>query len=283
MIDVVMANIARIRATILVAILFTVFAAIASAQTSAPATQYQPPKTPDGQPNLQGIWEVRNTANADLEDHGPRLIGDHKSARAFVAAGLSVVEGKTIPYRPEALAKRKENATKQETADPMSQCYMAGVPRMMYLPLPFQIFQNKNYVSIISEYTHNYRIIYVNGSKHVEGIEFWMGDSRGHWEGNTLVVDVIGFTDRTWLDMAGNYHSPDMHVVERFTPIDADTLQYEATIEDPTVYTRPWKISMPIYRVKPAERTSILEYECANLQEEAAGTWVDPPEEPPAK
>ena len=279
----VVALITRIGGVAVLGAVFTAFVTVAAAQTPAPGAAYQPPKTADGQPNLQGIWQVRNSANGDLEDHGARLIGDRKSARAFVPAGISVVEGKTLPYRPEAMGKKNENAANQETADPMAQCYMAGVPRVMYLPLPFQIFQTKDYVAIISEYTHNYRIIYVNGTKHVEGIEFWMGDSRGHWEGNTLVVDVIGFTDRTWLDMAGNYHSPDMHVVERYTPIDRDTLQYEATIEDPKIFTRPWKMSMPILRVKPSERTSILEYECANLQEEASGAWVDPPDEPPAK
>jgi hypothetical protein len=237
------------------------------------------PRTPDGKPDLQGIWQVRNTAWANILDHGATL-GDANSARTGIMGGLSVVEGGEIPYLPAALKKMQENRANAATLDPVSKCYMPGTPRVMYLPFPFQIFQTPKYIAITSEYSHTYRVIYTDGSKHIEGIEFWMGDSRGRWEGDTLVVDVRNFNDRTWFDMAGNHHSEALRLVERFTRTDADTLMYEVTVEDPKTFSRPWKMSMPIYRHKPAERDRLLEYECAVLLEEAAGTFIDLPEDP---
>ena len=242
---------------------------------------FNPPRLPDGKPDLNGIWQARNTAYADLEDHPARLLGDRRSARLFVPAGLSVVEGRRIPYQTAALAKRRENAAKQEMADPMARCAMAGVPRSMYLQLPFEIAQTAQVIGIISEYSHSERIVAMDGTRHPERINFWMGDSRGHWEGTTLVIDVTNFNDNTWLDMAGNFHSDALHVVERLTMIDADTLQYEATMDDPKVFTRPWKISMPIYRVKPAERPELFEDECVGMLLEGEGIMINPSEEPP--
>jgi hypothetical protein len=242
------------------------------------AQAYAPPRTPDGQPDLQGIWQTRNSAYGDLLDHEARLGAPAVKEMPFlvgpgIPAGKGVVEGNEIPYLPAAAAKKKENFDRRYTADPLARCYMPGVPRAAYLPYPFQIVQTKNYVAIIYEFAHTYRIVYTNGSPHVAGIEFWMGDSRGRWDGNTLVVDVTNFNDRTWFDMAGNHHSEELHVVERYTRVDPDTLQYEATIEDPKVFTKPWKISMPIYRLKPAERDRLLEYDCAVLAEEHLGTF----------
>jgi hypothetical protein len=255
-----------------------------TAQTGAAATAaFIPPLLRDGKPDLNGIWESRNTAYADLEDHPARLIGDHKNARLFVPAGISVVEGRQIPYKPEALAKRKANAANQERLDPMTSCSMPGVPRQMYLNLPFEIAQSSKFIGIISEYSHSERIVAMDGSKHLDGIDFWMGDSRGRWEGATLVIDSTDFNDKTWLDMSGNYHSDALHVVERLTLVDADTIQYEATLEDPNVYTRPWKISMPLYRAKKAERPELLEYECVGMLLEDAGIQVIPSNDPPAK
>ena len=250
---------------------------------SAAGPPFTPPRLPDGSPDFNGIWQVRNSAYADLEDHPARLLGDHKSARLFVPAGLSVVEGRQIPYQPSALAKRQENAAKQELLDPMARCAMAGVPRAMYLNLPFEIAQTSKFIGIISEYSHSERIVHMDGSKHPEGIEFWMGDSRGRWDGATLVIDSSNFNDKTWFDMSGNFHSNALHVVERLTLLDADTLQYEATIEDGNVFTRPWKISMPVYRVQAAERPELLEDECVGMLMEDAGIMVNPSEEPPVK
>jgi hypothetical protein len=234
----------------------------AQAAAASPAI----PRLPDGKPNLQGIWQVRNRAAYDLEDH---------PARFGMPAGASVVEGGTIPYQPWALAKRNENFANRETADPLSKCYMAGVPRVMYLPFPVQIVQNARRVSLLFEWSQNYRLIYTDGSKGPEGIEFWMGDSRGHWEGDTLVVHVTDHNDKTWFDMAGNFHSEAMQLIERFTLRDANILDYQVTVTDPKVFTRPWTMRMALYR--DLEMSRVLEYDCQAEKEEANGAF---PREP---
>jgi hypothetical protein len=210
-------------------------------------------RMPDGKPNLSGIWQAMNTAAWDIQDHSPSL---------GVPAGIGVVEGGEVPYRPEALKRRQENYARRETADPETKCSLPGVPRITYMPYPFQIFQTQNQVAIAYEYVHADRMIYTDGTTHPKGhIDWWMGDSRGHWEGDTLVVDVIDFNDQTWFDRAGNFHSEALHVVERYTPISRDVMTYEVTIEDPKVFTRAWKMSMPLYRHQ--EKTfRVLEYEC---------------------
>ena len=210
-----------------------------AAQNSATAS-YTPPRTRDGQPDLQGIWQVLNTAAWDLEDH---------SARLGVPAGRGVVEGGAIPYQPWALAKRQDNFQNRATLDPETTCFVAGVPRMTYMPYPFRIVQQRDKVTILYEYLGAVRFLYMNGNPHPKGpIEWFMGDSRARWEGNTLVVDVVHFTSQTWLDRAGNFLSDALHVVERYTPTGPDHLLYEVTLEDPKVFTRPWKMSMPLYR-----------------------------------
>lgn len=216
------------------------------------AQAYTPPRTWDGQPDLQGVWQVLNTAAWNIQDHHAQL---------GIPAGRSVVEGNDLPYQPSALAKRDENRANRLTADPETKCYQPGVPRVTYMPFPFRIVQAPEQVTIFYEYIHAVRNIYMN-SKHPEGpIEWWMGDSRGRWEGNTLVVDVVHFTDQTWLDRSGNFHSEVLHVVERYTRTGPDHMLYEATIEDPKVFSRPWKMSMPLYRRQEAN-IELLEYEC---------------------
>jgi hypothetical protein len=234
------------------------------------------PRTPDGKPNLQGIWQVRNRAAYDLQDH---------PARFGMPAGKGVVEGGEIPYQPSAKAKKLENFTNRQTADPLASCYMPGIPRIMYMEFPFQIFQTPEHIAITFEWSSVFRIIYTNGKAARTGVDFWMGDSRGRWEGDTLVVDVVNHNDRTWFDMAGNFHSDAMRLVERYTLLDADTIQYEVTIQDPKVFTKPWKISMPLYRQKNMDR--ILEYQCQAEAEEANGaferdprTWYPQPAQP---
>ena len=235
------------------------------------------PRTAEGRPNLQGIWQVRNRASYGLEDH---------HARAGMPAGRSVVEGGEIPYQPWAAAKRTENYLNRQMADPLSKCLMPGVPRIMYLEFPFHIFQTRDHVAMTFEWSQLYRLIYTDGKppKH-PGVDSWMGDSRGRWEGDTLVVNVTNQNDRTWFDMAGNFHSEAMRLVERYTMLDPDTIQYEVTVEDPKVFTRPWKISMPLYRHKDLDR--ILEYQCQAEIEEANGdferdprTWFPEPGHP---
>ena len=231
-------------------------------QTASPAARtYSPPRTTLGQPDLQGVWQVVNTAAWDIQDHsGQRFPG--LPARFSVPAGQGVVDGNDIPYQPWALARKQENYKNRFTADPEANCYLPGVPRITYMPHPFQIFQFADRVVILYEYLHATREIYTDGSRHPDiPAEFWLGDSRGRWEGNTLVVDVTLFTGETWFDRAGNFHSTDLHVVERYTRTGPDHLLYEATIEDPKVFTRPWKISMPVYR-RQERNMQLLEFEC---------------------
>jgi hypothetical protein len=213
------------------------------------------------QPDFSGIWQALNTAAWDLEDHAGEL---------GAPPGLSVVEGGEIPYRPDALAKRRENRANRKSADPTeAQCFLPGVPRATYMPHPFKIVQTPKAIAFLYEFAHATRHVALDGSPHPDGLpDAWMGDSRGRWEGNTLVVDVRNFNDQTWFDHAGNYHSDALHVVERYTPSGANHIQYEAAIEDPKVFTRAWKIAMPLYRrIEPNART--LEYECVfYLQEE---------------
>jgi hypothetical protein len=235
--------------------LLTVVSAAGQAGASA---DYRAPRTTDGRPDLNGVWQVLNTAAWDVQDH---------SARAGVPAGQGVVDGNEIPYQDWALAKRKENFERAATADPLVECFLPGVPRATYLPFPFQIAQTPSAIAMLYEWSRTTRIIYTDGSRHPEGLEFWMGDSRGRWEGETLVVDVTNFNGKTWFDKAGNFHSDALHAVERYTRTGPDHLQYEITIEDPKVFTRPWKMSMPLYR--RAEKTvKILEYECLEYLQE---------------
>jgi hypothetical protein len=210
------------------------------------------PRTPDGKPDLSGVWQVLNTASWNIEPHG---------ASKEIPAGQGVVEGGEIPYQPWALKKRDENFQNRATADPESKCYLPGVPRITYMPYPFRIVQTPKQISILYEYVHAVRNIHMD-SNHPEGpIEWWMGDSRGRWDGDALVVDVVHFNDQTWFDRAGNFHSEALHLVERYTPIDAAHINYEVSVEDPKVFTRPWKMSMPLYkRLEPD--VQVLEYEC---------------------
>ena len=225
------------------------------------ARTYSPPKNSHGQTNLQGVWQAVNTAAWDIQDHpGQRFPG--LPARFSVPAGQGVVEGGEIPYQPWALEQKRKNYESRMTADPEAQCYLPGVPRITYMPYPFQIFQFPDRVVFLYEYLHTTREIFTDGSRHPDiPVDFWMGDSRGRWEGNTLVVDVTLFNDQTWFDRAGNFHSGDLHVVERYTPTGPDHLRYEVTIEDPKVFTRPWKMQMPLYR-RQEQNSQLLEYEC---------------------
>lgn len=217
------------------------------------------PRMADGRPDLRGVWQALNTANWDIQDHGAEL---------GVPAGQGVVKGNELPYLPEALAQRWENYENRVTEDPEAKCFMVGVPRITYLPYPFQIVQTADQVTILYEYAHVFRNIYID-SEHPPGpIQWWMGDSRAHWEGDTLIVDVVHFTDQTWFDRSGNFHSEDLHVVERYTLTGPDHMRYETTIEDPKVFSRPWTMSMPLYRRQESD-VQILEYECGAYIEEA--------------
>ncbi len=239
--------------------LFSLVAISSAARGQAPASVS---RTADGKPDLSGIWQAVNTAAWDIQDH---------QAQKGVPAGIGVVEGNEIPYQPWAAAKKKENYEKRMTADPETKCYLPGVPRITYMPYPFQIFQDSAQVTILYEYVHATRYIFM-GSQHPPGhIDWWMGDSRGRWEGDTLVVDLVDFNDETWFDRAGNFHSDALHLVERYTPMGPDHINYEVTIEDPKVFTRPWKMSMILYRHKE-KNLQLLEYECYGFDNEFHAT-----------
>lgn len=241
--------------TALIGAFLSIPAAPANAQTNAPS-----PRTP-GRPNLQGIWQVLNTAAWDIQDHAARL---------GVPAGQGVVVGNELPYKPEALAKKRANFENRATADPETKGYLPGVPRIMYMPFPFQILQTPDHVVMVFEYDRGVRTIFTNGTPHPRGpITWWMGDSRGRYEGNTLVVDAVYFTDQTWLDRAGNFHSDALHLIERFTPNGPDHIDYEVTVEDPNVFTRPWTMRMVLYRRKEPN-VRVLEYDPGRLMDEAA-------------
>jgi hypothetical protein len=241
-----------------IAVLVSVAATAFGQNRRTPPSGSEGARMPQRKPDLNGIWQVLTTAAVDIQDH---------EAQLNLPAGLGVVEGHDIPYRLDALAMRRSNHEKRETADPNTKCYLPGVPRATYLPFPFQISQSDRYIAISYEYAHASRLIYLDDSPHPKEADFWMGDSRGHWEGETLVVDVANFNDQTWFDHSGNFHSEALHVVERYTKTGANTITYEAAIDDPKVFTRVWKMKMPLYRrLEPDVR--LLEYECvAEAQE----------------
>ena len=217
----------------------------------------------DGKPSLEGIWQASSTAAADLQDH---------AAGYNMLAGRSVVAGGVIPYQPWAATKKAENFRNRQKADPLNQCFIPGVPRIMYLDFPFQIFQTPQAVAMAFEWSLDYRLIHTDGSPHPVDLDSWIGDSRGHWEGDTLVVDVSNNNGKTWFDMAGDFHSDVLHVVERYRMTGRDTIQYQATIEDAKVFTKPWTISIVLRR--RTDRDRLFEYVCQAETEEATGLFT---------
>jgi hypothetical protein len=216
---------------------------------------------------LNGIWQALNTANWDIQEHaaqsGPAVA---LGAAGAVPAGLGVVEGDEIPYLAAVAAKKKENFEHRLTADPEIKCYLPGVPRATYMPYPFQIVQTPKYILVAYEFAGASRTIYMDNVP-PNPVDSWMGHSVGHWEGDTLVVDVTRLNDQTWFDRAGNFHSDALHVVERYTPLSPDALTYEAIIEDPNVFSRPWKMSMPLYR-RLEKNAQLMEFKCVEFVEE---------------
>ena len=242
-----------------------VLLSLTSVPTAGQASAF--PRTSDGKPNLTGLWQALNTAYWDIQNHAARQGPVIALGAAYsVPEGAGVVEGNEIPYQPWALAQKKENSEKALTLDPEIKCYLPGVPRATYMPYPFQIVQTPTKILIAYEYANAARNIEMNNNDESPS-DFWMGWSRGRWEKDTLVVNVTGFNEQTWFDRAGNFHSDALHVVERYTPIDINHLMYDATIEDPKVFTRSWKISMPLYR-RIEKNAQLGEYLCVEFAEE---------------
>ncbi|MEX1034239.1 MAG: hypothetical protein WDZ30_12820 [Cellvibrionaceae bacterium] len=236
--------------------------------TAAHGTSAEIPRTPDGKPNLSGIWQTIGSAHWDLEPHmakaGPVV---ELGAVGAIPGGLGVVEGGKIPYKPEALKQKQENAANWLEQDPVVKCYLPGVPRATYLPHPFQIVQGPEATLITYEFAGADRIVYVNKPDMEAPVESWMGHNRGHWDGDTLVIRVTDQMAETWFDSAGNYHSAALEVEERYIPTSANTIMYEATITDPEIFTRPWKISMPLYR-RLDNNMQLLDFKCVEFVEE---------------
>lgn len=255
-------------------------ALLALASISLNAQTYRAPRI-DGHPDLNGIWQTMNEANYDLEGHSarpamalrPGPYGPVPAAPVLalgavgsVPPSLGVVVGGEIPYKPEMLARKKENQENWLSRDPEIKCYLPGVPRATYIPQPFQIFQNANQIFIAYQFAGAVRNIYLKDPGEAP-VDSWMGQSYGHWDGDTLVIDVTGMNDQSWFDRAGNFHSDALHVTERYTRTSPDVISYEATIDDPKTFTRPWKIAMPLYR-RQEKNEQLLEFKCVEFVEE---------------
>jgi hypothetical protein len=239
------------------------------------------PRSADDKHDLNGIWQALNEANYDLEAHmarpamalraGPYGPIPAAPVLALGAVGavppsLGVVEGGEIPYKPEALARRKQNQQDWLNLDPEIKCYLPGVPRATYMPYPFQILQSASALTFVYEHAGAVRNIFLQDPGPAPA-DSWMGKSVGRWEGDTLVIDVTDLNDQTWFDRAGNFHSDKLHVVERYGRTSPDVISFEATIEDAIVFTRPWKISMPLYR-RQEKNAQLLDFKCVEFVEE---------------
>ena len=220
-------------------------------------------------PDLSGIWQTMNTASWNLEGHtaskmpATNILG----ALGGIPAGMSVVEGGEIPYLPESLERRDQNRSDWTSLDPVAKCYIPGVPRSTYMPWPLQILQTDTEIFVAYEFGSNSRTIFMDRPGTEAPLPSWMGYSLGHWEAETLVVNVTKQVPDTWLDASGNYHGPNLVVEERYTLIDENHMQYEATIDDPDVFSRPWKIQMPLYR-RIEDGARLLEYKCVEFGED---------------
>ena len=256
---------------------------VAYAQAGAQQQQTQQPERIDGKPNLNGVWQAMNTANWNLEPHsaGPNPVADRLvGAIGAIPAGLGVIEGGTIPYKPEARARLEQHRQHLINYDPEAACYLPGIPRATYMPYPFQIVQGGNDdILMVYEYANANRVVEMRDVE-VPPIDTWMGTSYGRWDGDTLEVvtlsqgpgevklpgGVMEPNGVTWLDRAGNYLSPTATVTERFTKMDDNHIQYSAKIEDPELYTRPWTITMPLYR-RMEPNAQLLEFRCVPFSE----------------
>lgn len=255
-------------------------AGFAGAQTPAAAV-YRAPLGPDGHPDLNGVWQVLNTANYDILPHtaraamalrpGPMGPVPDKLVLALgavgaVPAGAGVVDGGVIPYKPAAAARKADNGAHWLERDPEIKCYLPGVPRATYMSYPLQIFQSREALLIAYEYAGAVRNILFQDPGPAP-VDSWMGQSVGHWVGDTLVVEVTGQNDSTWFDRAGDFHSDQLKVVERYTPTSPETLRYEAEITDPEVFTRPWTMRMTLYR-RVGEDARLQQFKCVEFVEE---------------
>ena len=254
------------------------------------AADYKAPRAPGtDHPDMNGIWQAIGSAHYDIERHtarfamalreGPMGPVPHKDVLKLGAVGavpggmgILVDRGK-LPYKPEALKIKQENARNWLERDPEIKCYLPGVPRANYMPHPFQIIQGHDSFFIAYEYAGAVRDVLFDDPGPAP-VDSWMGQSVGRWDGDTLVVEVTGQIEGSWFDRSGNHHSGyEMKVTERWTPISANHIQYEATIDDPETYTEPWKISLPLYR-RIESNATLMDFKCVEYVEELLyGEW----------
>jgi hypothetical protein len=240
--------------------------------TSGLAESQEWTQTVNGRPDLNGIWQAMNTAHWNLEAHSAERLEEFwaMGALAAIPAGRSWVVGGMIPYLPEALEQREANHAGWPRTDPEAACYLPGIPRATYMPYPFEIVQGDGDLLFVYEYASANRPIHMRAEDHLTyeevPVDQWMGWSNGSWDGDTLVVQVVAHDSRTWFDRAGNYHTSALTVTERYTRLGQNLMQYEATIDDPVVYSRPWTIRMPLYRrIEP--NATLLEFKCVEFAE----------------
>lgn len=234
----------------------------------AAGTASAQPARIEGKPNLNGVWQAIGTAYWNLEGHPAAALPEFWQLGAIgaIPAGRSVVEGGNIPYLPEAVARREENRAGWPANDPEAKCYQPGIPRATYLPYPFRIVQGVGDILFAYEFASANRVVHMR--EIVDSpIDSYMGWSNGRWEGDTLVIEVTDFNGLTWFDRAGNHHSDELKVTERYTLEGENHINYQATIEDPSTFSRPWTISMPLYR-RVEDHAQLLEYKCVEFSEE---------------
>jgi len=226
------------------------------------------PRTADGKPDFNGLWQALGNNHWGVEPHNARMGPDYRwGALGAIPAGLGIVEGGEIPYTPEARATQQENQADWLARDPVVKCYMPGVPRANYMPFPFHIVQSPEHLIMAYEFASASRVIYMDRPDFAAPVPSWMGHSLGRWEGDTLVIDVTEQMPDTWLDHSGNHHTEQLKVTERYTHLGRDVIEYEVTLEDPGVYTRPWSMKMPLYR-RMDENAQLLEFKCVEFAEE---------------
>ena len=257
---------ARTTARVFIALAAAACSLAGAAQAQSAPKPIVAKRTAAGRPDISGVWEALSAAYWNLEDHAATF-GPVAALGAQGAAppGVGVVKGR-IPYLSAALAQRDANYKNRLAADPEVKCFLPGVPRATYMPQPFQILETDTDILIAYQYASGVRTIFMK--EHGEApVDSWMGWSNGHWDGDVLVVDVTGQIGQSWLDRAGNFATASLHVVERYIPQGPDHLWYEATLEDPAVYSAPWTIGLPLYRhVEP--NAQLLEFKCEEFAEE---------------
>ena len=258
----------RLKGVILAGAAVCVVHALAMRPTVAQTTGADVPRAWDGHPDLNGVWQAIGTAHWDIQDHPAS--GGHPDLGAIgaVPPGQGVVVGNEIPYQDWALEQKQTNLENRLSDDPEAKCFLPGVPRATYLPYPFQIVHGDRKIMMVYGFAEASRTVHMDkDNPEPAPIDSWMGRSHGRWDGDTLVVDVAGFNGEAWFDRAGNFASNTLRVVERYTPIGPNAIMYEATLEDPNVFTRPWTMKLPLYR-RLEENARVLEFKCVEFSED---------------